>query len=214
MAAPRLISRSEEIWVLEKPAGLAVHAAAGGHASDLLSWARSELSAPPELAAVSRLDRETSGLVLCAVGDGRGLAGRWLAEGQVKKRYLALVHGRTHRKGVIRRPLPDPRRRRPLEAVTRYRMLAWLGPLSYLEVRPETGRRHQIRRHLQGVGHPVVGDARHGPRRPPRRVPGFPGRLWLHCHRLSLPDGRELESPLPEDLRVHLELLSELEGAI
>jgi 23S rRNA-/tRNA-specific pseudouridylate synthase len=211
MAEPRLISRSDDIWVLEKPAGLAVHAAAGG-VLDLLSWARRELSAPQELAAVSRLDRETSGLVLCAVGDARGRAGRWLADGQVEKRYLALVHGRTHRKGVIRRALPDPRRRRPLEAVTRYRRLSWLGSLTYLEVRPETGRRHQIRRHLQGIGHPVVGDARHGPRRPPRLVPGFPGRLWLHCFRLSLPDGQELEAPLPGELREHLELLAGLEG--
>jgi 23S rRNA pseudouridine955/2504/2580 synthase len=100
-----------------------------------------------------------------------------------------------------------------VDAVTRYRLEAWLGPFSLLTVRPETGRKHQIRRHLQTIGHAVVGDDRYPPRRF-RKVPGFPGRLWLHANELTLPDGRRFRAPLAAELDDHLRLLLEMnEGA-
>ena len=137
--------------------------------------------APSDLAPVHRLDRETSGVLLCASDPAlRAELGAFFASGRVEKRYRALVHGRTHAKGIVRRALADGRRGRPLPAVTRYRRLEALGRVTLIEARPETGRKHQIRRHLAGVGHFVVGDERY----PPRRfsgVPGFPGRLWLHA---------------------------------
>ena len=108
--------------------------------------------------------------------------------------------------GIIRRPLSYGRGRTQ-PAVTRYRCLAVHGRFSYLEVRPETGRKHQIRRHLHGIGHPLVGDTRYRPRRF-RAVPGFPGRIWLHALRLELPDGRHFEAPLPPELSAHLEVLA------
>src|SRR5690606_8756122 len=109
--------------------------------------------------AAHRIDRETSGVVLCADDDAvLAELGRVFREALATKRYRALVFGRTHKKGVIRTPLGDARRGTAVEAVTRYRLLAWLGPTSLLEVRPATGRRHQIRRHLQRIGHSVVGD--------------------------------------------------------
>ena len=61
--------------------------------------------------------------------------------------FLALVHGRTRRKGIIRKPIKDQRRQRQLEAVTRYQLKTWYERCSLLSVRPETGRKHQIRRH-------------------------------------------------------------------
>ncbi len=82
--------------------------------------------------------------------------------------------------------------------MTRYALAEALGAFSLLRVRPETGRKHQIRRHLHGIGLPLVGDTRYRGRFRP--VPGFPGRLFLHAWRLSLPDGRSFESPLPPEL--------------
>ena len=134
------------------------------------------------------------------------------ARGQVTKRYRALVHGRTHVKGVIRRPLEKAGSRGMQQAVTRYRRLAWYGPTTYLEVRPETGRRHQVRRHLQGIGHAVVGDERY----PPSRfhpVAGFPGRLWLHAESVELPGKVRYRAPLPSVLEQHLELLASMQDS-
>jgi 23S rRNA-/tRNA-specific pseudouridylate synthase len=206
---PSVVAVDGDLLVLDKPAGLPVHPAAGG-GPDLMAWAREELSADADLAPIHRLDKATSGLVLCSADSQlRAALGRALAEGKVSKEYQALVHGVTHKKGVIRRPLSDARRGRPLAAETRYRRLQAFSRLaSYLKLEPRTGRKHQIRRHLQGIGHALVGDQRY----PPRRhcaIPGFPGRLWLHCTRLRLPDGRVFVAPLPEALGEHLDLLSQ-----
>jgi 23S rRNA-/tRNA-specific pseudouridylate synthase len=127
------------------------------------------------------------------------------AEGTVQKRYLALVFGQTRDKGIIRRALADGRRSKPLEAVTRYRTLEKFSKWSLLSVRPETGRKHQIRRHLQGIGHAVIGDTRYLPRGRPT-VPAFPGRLWLHAERIEI-DGRTFEAPLAPELEAHLAVL-------
>ncbi len=209
--APRLIAQEHGLWVLHKPAGYAVHRTGDESIPDLQRWAAAELDAPASLSPVHRLDRETSGVVLFATDPERlAEGGKWFAEGLVKKRYLALVFGRTRQKGIIRRPLQDARRGRPLEAVTRYRQLGAYGAFSYLEVRPETGRRHQIRKHLHGIGHAIVGDTRYRARRF-RAVPGFPGRLWLHAAVLELPGDLRYESPLPPELAAHLTSLEERE---
>jgi 23S rRNA-/tRNA-specific pseudouridylate synthase len=206
---PRLITREGDLWVLDKPSGFAVHAVAGDTAPDLMAWARASVGAPAGLAPIHRLDLDASGLVLCAADSAlRGELGRWFADGEVHKQYRALAWGRVHKKGTIRRPLKDPRRRRFLSAVTRYQCLEWLGGFSYLALTPESGRRHQLRRHLQGIGHSLVGDRRYRPKRF-RAVPGFPGRLWLHAVELVLPDGRSYEAPLPAELERHLEVLRE-----
>ena len=182
---------------------MASHAAADPDIPDLLTWARTHAGAPAGLAPVHRLDRATSGVLLCA-DDPELLAaiGAALAAGTVQKEYRALVYGRMRAGGTIRRPLADERRGRPLPASTRFRLLAAYSGASLLAVFPLTGRRHQIRRHLSAVGHPVVGDPRYG------RRPGGPGRLWLHALRVQLPDGRCFEAPLPVELTAHLEALA------
>jgi 23S rRNA-/tRNA-specific pseudouridylate synthase len=204
---PSLVARVGELWVLSKPSGFATHPTGEG-VPDLMTWAVAHLRAPAGLAPIHRLDRETSGVVLCA-GNPKVLAryGQFFERGQAVKRYRALVHGRAHVKGVIRRPLKEGQGM--LEAITRYRKLAWYGPTTYLEARPETGRRHQIRRHLQGIGHAVVGDERYPPKRF-RKVAGFPGRLWLHAYCVELPGGLRYEAPLPPELAQHLALLAEM----
>ncbi|MCA9672879.1 MAG: RNA pseudouridine synthase [Myxococcales bacterium] len=203
-----LVARENTLWVLCKPSGVVVHAASEADAGrDVLSLAREQLGAPETLAAVHRLDRETSGVLLCSSDPAeRATLSAIFASSEVVKRYLALVFGRTRDKGIIRRALDDGRRGHPLEAVTRYRTRERLGGFSLLEVRPETGRKHQIRRHLTAIGHAVVGDSRYKPRRF-RPVPGYVDRLWLHAAAIALPDGRRFEAPLPGELAAQLEHL-------
>jgi 23S rRNA-/tRNA-specific pseudouridylate synthase len=199
--APRVLGETAHgLLVVHKPAGMRVHPADDDGVPDLVAWLAAQPGLPPGVAPAQRLDQGTSGLLLCgATGAQRALASDWLAEGLVEKTYLAVVHGRTREKGTLRRPLQDARRGRPLDAVTRYRTLEWLGGFSLLAVRIETGRKHQIRRHLHGIGHPVVGDERYRARRRVR-VPGWPGRMWLHARVLVLPDGETFEDPLPPEL--------------
>lgn len=206
VVTPVVLAREGPLWVLDKPAGFASHRTGDPSVPDVVSWAMEHAGAPPELAPIHRLDRETSGLLLCSDDPAlRARLGALFATGEVKKTYRALVHGRTHKKGIVRRPLLDRRRGRPVAALTRWRRIASYGRVTLLEVRPETGRAHQIRRHLQGIGHPIVGDERY----PPKRflaVGGFPGRLWLHATALEF-EGRRYEAPLPPELEAHLALL-------
>ncbi|MCA9515878.1 MAG: RluA family pseudouridine synthase [Myxococcales bacterium] len=206
-AAPAVLAVDGALWALAKPSGLVVHRTNDPDRDDLLSWCVREAGAPTSLCAVHRLDAETSGVVLCAA-DARLAAelGALFAAHAVRKTYLALVVGRPHQRGTIDRALPDARRGEALPAVTRYATEERLGGFTLLRVEPETGRKHQIRRHLHGVGHPLVGDTRYRPRRF-RPVPGFPGRLWLHALRVALPDGRAFEAPLPGELAAHLAVL-------
>ncbi|MBW2731274.1 MAG: RluA family pseudouridine synthase [Deltaproteobacteria bacterium] len=208
---PRCLHHTGTLLVLDKPSGMAVHRASGDESADLTSWAMEHYDAG--MAPAHRLDRDTSGVVLLSsCPRERAELNQLFAQGDVHKTYLALVLGATRKKGVISRPLPDARRGRALDATTRYKRLEAFGSASLLEVRPETGRKHQIRRHLHTIGHPLVGDRRYrDPRR--RRVFAFPGRLWLHACQLELPHGRVFSSPLPKMLTEHLELLRGLELA-
>ena len=201
-----IVATDGDLWILNKPAGLLVHPGEDPSLPDLMKEAIAQ-GAPASIAPCHRLDLETSGLVLASPDAAvRGQIGRWLADGQLVKRYRALVYGRTRKKGTVSRPLPDARRGRSLRATTRYRKLEWLGPLTLVSVRPESGRKHQIRRHLQSIGHALVGDDRYPPKRR-RAVPAFPGRLWLHASSIELPDRRFFEAPLAPELAAHLEVL-------
>ena len=143
----------------------------------------------------------------------------------MEKTYLALVEGRVKpSEGVIDAPIgrhPRHRKRmavlergtsaRSREARTNYRLLREVKGRSLLEVRPETGRTHQIRVHLASIRHPIVGDAVYGGK---RRGAVAVVRQFLHAHRLVFQHPRtgerlELEAPLPEELR---KALAELEG--
>jgi 23S rRNA-/tRNA-specific pseudouridylate synthase len=205
---PALVERQGELWVVYKPAGWVVHAAEAGEQYDVQVWLTEAFALARAPSPIHRLDRETSGVVLYA-GDERVAreVGYYFAQGTITKRYKALVYGRTPASGVIEAALEDGRRGKPLEAVTRYERLELMpGGLTLLSVVPETGRKHQIRRHLRGIGHPIVDDLRYKTRMT-RRLDGSPGRVWLHAGRLELPDGRVFEAPLAADLAAHLEAL-------
>lgn len=204
---PTLLGQIDGIWAVDKPAHVNVHPVDRGDGLDVVTWLNTQPDLPPGLAPVHRLDAQTSGVVLCAADPQvRRRVGQWFVEGQIQKRYLALVNGISRRQGVIRRPLKDARRRRHVDACTRYRRWESFGTASLLEVHPETGRKHQIRRHLHGIGHSVVGDGRYRSR---SRHPVWraPRRLWLHAVQVVLPDGTEITAPLPDELQAHLDVL-------
>lgn len=202
---PRLLGRTDTYVVIHKPSGVAAHPGTGD-APDLVTW----LDAHRETRGcrpVHRLDLHTSGVVLAAASPSdRAFLGDLFASREVSKHYVALVIGRARPKGIIQRKLQDARRGEPLEAITRYTRREALGGFSLVDVHPVTGRKHQIRRHFQGIGLPLVGDTRYGPKKPVR-VPAYPGRLCLHAHRLELPDGTIWTSPLPDAIIACIEAL-------
>jgi 23S rRNA (uracil1939-C5)-methyltransferase len=133
-----------------------------------------------------------------------------LADGE--KEYVALVRGITSAKGVVNRPLLDGTREQ--QARTRYRRLAVTAGHSLVAVRPDQGRKHQIRRHFASIGHPVIGDHRYGHVQTNRYFEERYGldRTFLHCRTIRLAGPAEvpqLESPLPGELESTLERMRE-----
>ena len=212
----RIIYEDGDLLVVDKAAGLAVHPSPGHERHTLVN---AVLAHCPELSGaggegrpgiVHRLDKDTSGLIIVAKNDETHLALAWqLKDREVEKTYLALVEGvPSPPEGVIDAPLgrhPVHRRKQAVieggrEARTRYRVVREVDGYALLELRPETGRTHQIRVHLAAIGHPVVGDVLYG-RRGASRVP----RQFLHAANLSFRQPRtgarlDLEAPLADDL--------------
>jgi 23S rRNA pseudouridine1911/1915/1917 synthase len=231
-----ILYQDEHLIVVDKPAGMVVHPAAG-HSSGTLVNALlhhvddlSGISGEKRPGIVHRLDRGTSGLMVVAKHDNahEELA-RQFHDRDVEKEYIALVWGEVMAGRRIDAPIGrDPvnrrkmsaRARRSREAVTRIVRADHFGrTLTLVRVAIHTGRTHQIRVHLSAIGHPIVGDALYGGVH--RRVPGdlravtHLDRPFLHAARLSFAhplDGRrmEFESKLPEDLeRVLAELVAQ-----
>jgi 23S rRNA pseudouridine1911/1915/1917 synthase len=216
-AAARLLHLDDRLAALAKPPGLSLSTprAAPGEAARRLVQALPEderrLLEDSELHLVHRLDVGTSGVVVVArdAAMHRDLV-RAFAERRVEKVYLALVWG--HPKpsaGRLDSPLgPDRRDRRRMRvdpagraALTLYRTLARAPHVALLELRPQTGRTHQLRVHLAAAGHPIVGDdlyggpRHHGVRDRTARARLRPDHPFLHAWRLSLP-APPLSSPL------------------
>lgn len=214
-----LLHVDDQLVAIDKPPGLLVHPSTldAHEARSALAILRAQLGMP--LWTVHRLDKATSGVLVFArsIAAARALSAAFEA-GQVRKRYLALVRGWPPAAGVIDHPLArDPERpsagQPRVPAVTRYRRLVcheWpfadgrhtTSRYAVLEVEPRTGRRHQIRRHLKHVAHPVIGDSTHGKGAHNRAVAAWLGvqRMWLHASGLELPgfDGRapiRIEAP-------------------
>jgi 23S rRNA pseudouridine1911/1915/1917 synthase len=229
----RIVYQDRDIVVVDKPAGMVVHPAAG-HASGTLVNALlhhvkdlSGIGGEKRPGIVHRLDRGTSGLMVIAKHDAAHDAlARQFRDREVEKEYVALVWGEVMAGRRIDAPIGrDPndrkkmsaRARRSREAVTRIVRVEPFGrALSLAHVAILTGRTHQIRVHLSAIGHPVVGDAVY--RGVHRRVPAdlrSVARLqrpFLHAARLSFThplDARRLtfESPLPDDLQAVLDEL-------
>ncbi|HEY0954059.1 MAG TPA: pseudouridine synthase [Roseateles sp.] len=202
-----LLHADEHLVAIDKPPGLLVHRTqlAAGEDEAALQLLRDQLDRP--VWPVHRLDRGTSGVLLFALSaEVASLLGAMFEQGRMAKRYLALVRGwPAEDAGLIDHPLardPElPSAGQPLlDAQTRWRVLRRLEwpfatdprfattRVALLEAEPLQGRRHQIRRHLKHIAHPILGDATHGKGPLNRAVAAHLGRqrLWLHALELVL----------------------------
>jgi len=172
--------------VVDKPAGLLSVPGRGPHLQDCAA-ARVQARFADAL-VVHRLDMATSGLLLFARGiEAQRALSRAFAQREVHKRYVAVVAGRVDgERGEIDLPLIADWPNRPRQKVdrehgrpslTRWRVLGVEGERTRLELEPVTGRAHQLRMHLQAIGHPIVGDALYAP----QEVLAGAGRLLLHA---------------------------------
>lgn len=202
-----LIYEDEYLVAIAKPPGLLVHRTqlAAGEDEAALQLLRDQLGRT--VWPVHRLDRGTSGVLLFALSaEVAATLGAMFEGGRMHKRYLALVRGwPAADEGVVDHPLArDPELpsagQTMLDAQTRWRVLQRLDwpiathprfpttRVALLEAEPLQGRRHQIRRHLKHLAHPILGDATHGKGPLNRAVAAHLGvnRLWLHAQRLQL----------------------------
>jgi 23S rRNA pseudouridine1911/1915/1917 synthase len=214
-----IVFENEDLIVVNKPAGMVVHPAAGHSSGTLVN---AVLGYEPDLegiggeerpGVVHRLDKETSGLILLAKNER---AHRWLQDQfrlrKVEKTYLALVDGKppTPSGRVEAHIGRDPSHRKRMaivsesrgrEAISEYKTVERFRDHTLLEFHPLTGRTHQIRLHCAFLGCPIVGDAVYGRKKPSIDV----GRHFLHAYRLKvvLPGEKEpriFEAALPDEL--------------
>lgn len=228
----RVLYQDDDLLVIDKPAGLVVHPAAGnpdGTLQNGLLYRDPELALVPRAGIVHRLDKDTSGLLVVA---RTPVAHTHLVEQlqarEIHREYRAIAQGRIVAGGTVEAPIGrHPAQRLKMAvvaggkpALTHYRVLERFPAHSYLEVKLATGRTHQIRVHLAHIHHPLLGDPLYGGRLrlPPgagtgllQRISDF-RRQALHACRLGLSHPRsgewmEWQSPLPEDMRALLEAL-------
>jgi 23S rRNA pseudouridine1911/1915/1917 synthase len=223
------------LLVVNKPAGMVVHPTPGKVSGTLVNallahcTQLSGIGGVERPGIVHRLDKDTSGALVVAKDDAthRGLA-RQFAERQVQKRYLAVVRGDIRgAEGVIdaavgRHPVyrqkMSTHTRVGREAVTEFRVLERFGCYTVVELRPHTGRTHQIRVHMAALGHPLLGDPTYGrPRKDLARLPMGQQLAWfrrqaLHAWVLGFThpatgEWIECRAPLPDDLERLLAVL-------
>jgi 23S rRNA pseudouridine955/2504/2580 synthase len=212
--ADAVVHRQDEFVVIDKPAGLASQRGSG------LAFGLADLVGElvPGAVPVHRLDRQTSGLMVFAIGTASARAlQQEFRDGRVEKRYIALLDGHLAEPRVVvdeplktvrdhggqARSIVDPEGK-PARSV--FKRLRRLPRHDYVEVTLETGRTHQIRAHAAWLGAPLVGDERYNP----AARADESGRQFLHAGylRLSWPDDQVFSAPLPEELERRLDALS------
>ena len=211
----------QNLMVVDKPAGMAVHAGSG------LSWGVvdviRQLRPARGVDLVHRLDRETSGCLLLALdGDALRELNEQVKQQTMDKRYFCLLDGHLNEAVVdVRESIGKVERggERYMQvdtegksAHTTFRLLQNYGPCSFVEAQLHTGRTHQIRVHAQHLGMALIGDKRYAPA---ARIKYWKGlgakRLFLHAHQLSFRslngDEQMVNSPLPDELKTFLDTL-------
>jgi RluA family pseudouridine synthase len=203
-----VLYEDEDILAVNKPEGLVAVPERRRLDQSLLEMLCAERGEKPYI--VHRIDRETSGVIVFARNaEAHRRLNRQFETRSVEKVYLALVHGIfSDDQGEIDKPLRQFGSGRVAfdaqcgkASVTEFRVLERMGAFTLVEVRPHTGRRHQIRVHFYSIGHPIVGDPLYGDKAIQSRYP----RLMLHARRLTLdqPPGKRLtlEAAVPQSFQ-------------
>lgn len=227
-----IVHEDDAILVINKPPGLVVHPGAGNPDQTLLNGLLHhcpDLENIPRAGIVHRLDKDTSGLLVVAKTlSAHNKLVQQLKDRSVSRHYLCLVYGQVEEDGSIDAPVgrhPQARVRMAVTAsgkpaVSHYRVLERFAGFSYLSVKLETGRTHQIRVHMTHIGHPLVGDPLYRGQRSQAlglndalvaTLSSFP-RQALHAYKLALdhPDsGQRIrwQAPLPTDMAELLALM-------
>ena len=208
--SPSMLAYEDDfLLIIDKPAGMLVHPTVNERGTTLYDYVKAYYEANGINAGihpVSRLDRNTSGLVIFAK---EPVVQHWLSQQQVEKEYLALACGRFDcSEGIIEAPIARKESsiiercvdyERGKHAKTAYEVLASYSNHTLLKVRLFTGRTHQIRVHLASIGHPLVNDNLYG-------TPGPQARHALHAYRLAFKHPvsdvfLEITRAMPEDLQ-------------
>lgn len=203
-----VLYHDDAIVVVDKPSGLSVHRGDDQGATFALNLTRNAIG--QWVYPVHRLDRATSGVLVFALSSehARLLQGSFNTR-DVDKTYLALVRGKPPPHGVVDSPMEKREGGPKVEALTEFETLFMsdVARVSLVEARPRTGRRHQIRRHLRRINHPIAGDVNYGKGVENRGYRTELGlyRLALHARCLSFPhpgtgERVAFESAIPDDL--------------
>jgi tRNA pseudouridine65 synthase len=196
------------VVVANKPSGLLVHRGWDDDRDVALFRVRDAIG--ERVHPLHRLDRGTSGaLIFARTREAAVVLARAFEEGRVEKRYLSLVRGIAPASGVIDHPIPKGEGRPRVPALTRFRLVS-ASPVdrcSLVVAMPQTGRLHQVRRHLRHIGHPLIGDVNYGSGEINRHYRARYGlhRLALHAqfvgfdHPLTR-ERIEVSAPVPADL--------------
>lgn len=202
---PDVLYEDEDLLVVNKPAMLAIHESHNHQGDTLANCVALHLlneGRCSSFRAVGRLDKGTSGVVICALNPYSAAK----LSGKLDKTYLALAQGEYHGSGTIDRPIyrPDPMKtirtvdERGEKAVTHYEALKYENGLTALRIKLETGRTHQIRVHFASMGTPLLGDRMYG------AAEDVIGHQALHCASVTLEhpvSGKMMtfSAPLPEE---------------
>lgn len=233
----KILYEDKDILAIDKPAGIAVHGDGRSKKKNLVDWLLKkypkikDVGEPVILESgekverdgiVHRLDKDTSGVLLVAkTQKGFEHLKAQFKQREVKKTYHAFVYGKfKDERGMIDKPIgreaggvrrwaTGARARGEMrDALTRYKVLKILDGTSFLEIWPQTGRTHQIRVHMNSVGHPVVADPLYAPRQ--KALLGFK-RQALHASKIIFKDLKgktvEVKAPFPEDFEKAVKLV-------
>ena len=219
-----IVFEDDDIAIIDKPSGMVVHSGAG-HLTDTM--ANAAVTRWPKISGVGdtdrpgivhRLDRDTSGLLIIALNPtAYSNLTLMIKKHEIERIYTALVHGHPKSSnGTIDAPIgrdPHHRTRQAVNeggrsALTHYEVIREIGQFSFIKVRLETGRMHQIRVHMTAIGHPIVGDQTYGKRQGIANL----SRQFLHASKLTFnhPISSEkicVTSKLPDDLQSAISLM-------
>ncbi|MGI5824255.1 MAG: RluA family pseudouridine synthase [Bacillota bacterium] len=220
-----IVYEDEDVIVVNKPRGMVVHPAVGNYTGTLVNALLyhcrdlSGINGELRPGIVHRIDKETSGLIIAAKNDRahKGLVEQWQTR-EVKRYYKALLHGSMGEPGgTVDAPIgrhPKDRKKMavvPLTgrpAVTHYKILERFGRYTLIEAKLDTGRTHQIRVHMQYLGHPVVGDIIYGPKgRSAVKIGMLLHSAVMEFRQPCTDEIIKLEAPVPADFAEMLEQL-------